>query len=100
MGNLNKQHVEMPRVTNTVRSRREVQRRFPPGSFLLDGEAKIYGTVIGWAPVAAEKMKTYTIPARWEVLVLRSDCTLTRLNWSILSEKMTDDEWLDWYTSP
>lgn len=83
-------------------SRRQVQRRFPPGAFVVSRETcSIIGTIVGWSAVRA----TYypyngTKSQTWEVLILTNKNVLSRENWMSMEDKMSFEEWEDWYTSP
>lgn len=78
-------------------SRRQVQRRFPPGTLFLFGVH--VGTIIGWAPVAEKRLKQqedsgdYVIPSSWEALVLHADVRLNRVSWTQLRDAVTLEEW-------
>lgn len=89
-------------VLKKVPSRRQVQRRFPPGSFVLN-EAGIIGFVVGWAPVAPDvnpRTGYVRSVATWEALLLLSGNVLTRWKWEGLMEQMNLDEWEEWITRP
>lgn len=83
-------------------SRRDVQRRFPPGTFVADDAGTIVGTVIGWcrtAPVIDKRGKIVTAMA-WEVIILDRSCCLQRYHWQRMVKRMSIDEWEDWATQP
>lgn len=79
----NKSHVQH------MMSRREVQRRFAPGTMFVYAGNKI-GTVIGWAPVAGRSPKD---ASSWEVLMLVGDSRLERQNWMSVRGWSTLEEW-------
>jgi hypothetical protein len=95
---------------NPFPSRRSVQRRFPPGSFVLS-EDGIVGTVVGWSPVAGNndpRWMTYIAKnvdydanaSSWEALLLTTDSVIVRRPWMSMISLMNLDEWEDWVTSP
>ena len=86
-------------------SRRELQRKFPPGAMGVWGTTMF--TVVGWAPVAAtpavpsrgpDPVQGYFTtakaaqPASWEVAVLVGQRLLT-WQWTVLKSCKTLEEW-------
>ena len=83
-------------------SRREVQRRFPPGAFGVCKQSNLLFTVVGWSqvpaviepnsgPAAIRKLKEVS---SWEVVVLLNN-RLIRKSWSAISTDWTLNEWLE-----
>lgn len=69
-------------------SRRQVQRRFPPGGWVVIGHDDRLGLVIGWAPTPPTFVKRSgrpLVPAGWEALVL-FDGRVVRFDWETMSE--------------
>lgn len=85
-------------------SRRQVQRRFPPGEFLVSKESNsIIGTIVGWSAIRAEHNPRTGELRRaqdWEVLVLDKKNTLYRRGWWSMQDMMNFEEWEDWVTTP
>ena len=78
-------------------SRRQVQRRFSPGTLFVYGKngGKL-GTIIGWAPVAANINPANGYVRRaasWEALILYGESRVERLEWERLREWLTVEEW-------
>lgn len=80
-----------------LQSRRQIQRRFAPGTlFVYGSRGSRLGTIIGWAPVAANinPANGYVrSAASWEVLVLYGESRVERLSWMSLREWLTVEEW-------
>lgn len=79
-----------------LQSRRQVQRKFPPGTMFVHGHRNLIGTIIGWAPVAANinPANGYVrSAASWEVLVLYGESRVERLRWESIREWLTLEEW-------
>jgi hypothetical protein len=80
-----------------LQSRRYVQRRFSPGTLFVYGKnGGRLGTIIGWAPVAANinPANGYVrSAASWEVLVLSGESRIERLSWATIREWLTVEEW-------
>ena len=85
-------------------SRRQIQRRFPPGEFVVSKETcQIMGTVIGWSAVRADlnpKTGQIRTAESWEVLILTKNNTMNRRGWWSMEGLMNLDEWEDWVTTP
>lgn len=78
-----------------TQSRRQVQRRFPPGTFFLYDKNKL-GMIVGWAPVAADinpKTGFVRSTATWEVLVLKDNSRIVRHRWEWVQDWLTLEEW-------
>ncbi len=85
-----------------IPSRRQVQRRFSPGTFVIDEAGTIIGFVVGWSSVAPDvNPRTGYVRqvASWEALLLTND-VMKRMRWENLSQKMNLDEWEEWITKP
>jgi len=75
-------------------SRRQVQRRFAPGTFAVNGQGKLT-LVIGWSPVAADiNPRTGYVrrAASWEALICAND-RIERLGWEVFRDLWTLEEW-------
>ena len=80
---------------NTNHSRRQVQRRFPPGAFVINSLGNRMAVVIGWAPVEAvinSKTGREVSPITWEALILH-DQRLERIPWQKIRDDYNIDEW-------
>ena len=74
-------------------SRRQVQRRFPPGAFLYAGGALC--VVVGWVPVAPKALAFSggrMSAATWEALLLINERMQT-MRWENVRECWTLEEW-------
>lgn len=83
-------------------SRRQTQRRFPPGSFIIDSRGSRMAFVVGWGPTPVlerarrpwdpwcdEKVVT---PRSWIAYVVEADRVLT-LPWENVRDSYNLDEW-------
>ncbi len=71
-------------------SRRQVQRKFPPGTMVTDGQN--LRMVVGYAPTSPRgESNGRTVPTSWEVLLL-SQGQLVIWHWSDLDERFCNIE--------
>ena len=82
-----------------LQSRRQVQRRFPPGALVVsEWNGKLIGMVIGWAPnrdgrwYDREGGRTSKV-STWEALVLTPNSRLEFFNWERIRAQLTLEEW-------
>lgn len=88
----------MRKEKNTKRgpeSRREVQRRFPPGTMFVNSGGRRIATIVGWAPSRDGWRKVQS----WSAIIIR-DQRVTVEHWEHMREAMTLDEWEDYETTP
>lgn len=74
-------------------SRRQVQRKFPPGSLVFNRHSPLE-LVVGWYPVP--RAKDYRGPftaASWNVLLIRDDQRLVHQCWEYLLGAWTLEEY-------
>lgn len=90
-------------------SRRQVQRRFPPGAFGVDDRTCLLFTVVGWVPSTSTVWVTGSgQPSRpggaqarraekvasHDALLLKEG-TLVNVNWEQMAAQWTLDEWME-----
>lgn len=86
-------------------SRRDVQRRFMPGTLAVCHRSSRLMTVIGWSPTPAEPGYEPKLPANthqhrmpkaasWESVVIM-DNRITCFSWQVMRANWTLEEWTD-----
>jgi hypothetical protein len=82
-------------------SRRQVQRRFPPGSFIIDDSGRYLGFVLGWGPTASTLRPSIVEPgtvvgdARSWIVYFIKDNRVSTLPWYNVRECYNLEEWED-----
>ena len=86
-------------IKKEEQSRRHVQRRFPPGSLVIDSRGTRLALVVGWGPtpvVQRRKWSTgelYVAEARsWIAYVIEDNRVLT-LPWESMRDSYNLEEW-------
>lgn len=77
-------------------SRRQVQRRFLPGTFIVSEDGRM-AIVIGWSPTApaySKRTGDMIQSQGWQVHIIKGDCRLTTVDWSwIRNHWVPLEEW-------
>jgi hypothetical protein len=79
-------------------SRRQVQRRFPPGSFIIDSRGTRMALVIGWGPTPVVVRQNWSgttrivSPRSWVVYIVEDNRVRT-LPWESARDSYTLEEW-------
>jgi hypothetical protein len=90
-------------IHHTIRpedqSRRQVQRRFPPGTFIIDSRGTRMALVIGWGPTQSTLRPSVINPDRmvgearsWIAYVVE-DCRILTLPWTSVRDSYNLEEW-------
>ena len=89
-------------VKKEEQSRRQVQRRFPPGSFIIDSRGTRMAFVVGWEPTPVETKlrrpwdpwceEKVVTPRSWVAYVIEGDRILT-LPWTSVRDSYNLEEW-------
>jgi hypothetical protein len=80
-------------------SRRQVQRRFPPGSFVVsENFNRMIGIIVGWVSVYRKRYswnagEEPSMIATWEALILTPDNRLEHWDWGRIGRQLTVDEY-------
>lgn len=81
---------------NPKQSRRQVQRRFPPGTIVVS-ETNRMTMVVGWAPTAPtfnKRTGAVISPQNWAVYIIGGDNRLQTVDWEWLERHYTSlEEW-------
>lgn len=80
-------------------SRRQVQRRFPPGSFIIDSRGTRMGFVVGWGPTPSTLRPSVYNPdrmvgqARSWIAYIIEDNRIRTLPWESVRDSYNLEEW-------
>lgn len=75
-------------------TRRQVQRRFPPGAFVVFEGTQRLATIVGWCqtPPTYKKNGELRTAMGWEA-VLIWDCRVINVSWERMRDHWTLEEW-------
>jgi len=86
-------------IRNDMQSRRQVQRRFPPGSFIINHPGDRIALVVGWGPTESTLRQSITEPSRmlgrprsWVAYIIE-DNRIKTVMWEVVRDGYTMEEW-------